>query len=286
MSRIHFFVLLAITFVLAAGLPAVANSQAVSARITYIGNEGFFVSSGGTGVLVDALVRRGIRPYVKAAAGEREQLELARGSFDQVTLVLATHHHADHFDAHAVRSHLESNPNAVFVSTAQAVELVQQTGPGAAALGARLIAVRPQEGTVEHLSFPGIELDVFNLHHGRDREPAVENLGFLVDVEGVRFLHIGDTEATRDELMALEFGGLEIDVAFIPYWKLLWGEPGFVEDAIGSARVAAMHIPSARAQSDYFGEFEDLDGLVGGLEEAYPGILVFVEPTDTRTITR
>ena len=286
MSRFRFFVLLAIAFVLGAGLPTAANSQAVSARVTYIGNEGFFLSTGGAGVLVDALVRRGIRPYVKANAHDREQLELAQGPFDQVTLVLATHHHADHFDAQAVRSHLERNPNAVFVSTAQAVELVLETGPGAAALGTRLIAVQPEEGTVERLSFPGVELDVFNLHHGRDRQPVVENLGFLVDVEGLRFLHVGDTEATRDELMALALGGLEIDVAFIPYWKLLWGEPGFVEDAIGSARVAAMHIPSARAQSDYFGEFEDLDGLVGGLEEAYPGILVFVEPTDTRTITR
>jgi len=286
MSRFRFFVLLAIAFVLGAGLPTAANSQAVSARVTYIGNEGFFLSTGGAGVLVDALVRRGIRPYVKANAQDREQLELAQGPFDQVTLVLATHHHADHFDAQAVRSHLERNPNAVFVSTAQAVELVLETGPGAAALGTRLIAVQPEEGTVERLSFPGVELDVFNLHHGRDRQPVVENLGFLVDVEGLRFLHVGDTEATRDELMALALGGLEIDVAFIPYWKLLWGEPGFVEDAIGSARVAAMHIPSARAQSDYFGEFEDLDGLVGGLEEAYPGILVFVEPTDTRTITR
>jgi len=286
MSRFRLFVLLAIAFVLGAGLPTAANSQAVSARVTYIGNEGFFLSTGGAGVLVDALVRRGIRPYVKANAQDREQLELAQGPFDQVTLVLATHHHADHFDAQAVRSHLERNPNAVFVSTAQAVELVLETGPGAAALGTRLIAVQPKEGTVERLSFPGVELDVFNLHHGRDRQPVVENLGFLVDVEGLRFLHVGDTEATRDELMALALGGLEIDVAFIPYWKLLWGEPGFVEDAIGSARVAAMHIPSARAQSDYFGEFEDLDGLVGGLEEAYPGILVFVEPTDTRTITR
>jgi len=286
MSRFRLFVLLAIAFVLGAGLPTAANSQAVSARVTYIGNEGFFLSTGGAGVLVDALVRRGIRPYVKANAQDREQLELAQGPFDQVTLVLATHHHADHFDAQAVRSHLERNPNAVFVSTAQAVELVLETGPGAAALGTRLIAVQPEEGTVERLSFPGVELDVFNLHHGRDRQPVVENLGFLVDVEGLRFLHVGDTEATRDELMALALGGLEIDVAFIPYWKLLWGEPGFVEDAIGSARVAAMHIPSARAQSDYFGEFEDLDGLVGGLEEAYPGILVFVEPTDTRTITR
>lgn len=286
MSRFRFVVLLAITFVLGAGLPTAANSQAVSARVTYIGNEGFFLSTGGTGVLVDALVRRGIRPYVKANARDRERLELAQGPFNQVTLVLATHHHADHFDAKAVRSHLERNPDAVFVSTVQAVELVLETGPGAEALGTRLIAIQPQEGTVEHLSFPGVELDVFNLHHGRDRQPVVENLGFLVDVEGLRFLHIGDTEATRDELMALALAGLEIDIAFIPYWKLLWGEPGFVEDAIGSARVAAMHIPSARAQSDYFGEFEDLDGLVGGLEEAYPGILVFVEPTDTRTITR
>jgi L-ascorbate metabolism protein UlaG (beta-lactamase superfamily) len=277
--------LLALPFLLGAALAEGARAQ-TTARITYIGNEGFMVAAGGQGVIIDGLVRRGIRPYVKAEPEQRDRLERAVGAFAEVRLVLATHHHADHFDAEAVRRFLEHNPLAVFVSTERAVQLVVEEGPVDPGLRRRLIAATPLEGETVRYNFDGVELEVLNLHHGRDRQPQVDNLGFLVDVGGFRVLHVGDTEATFEELMEYRLAESAIDAAFIPYWNLVWGEEDLVERAIAPGYLVAMHLPAAGAPASYFGEAGESDELVRRLAEAYPDILIFGEPMESRTVVK
>ncbi len=254
------------------------DAQGSAASITYIGNAGVFVSYAGHGVLFDGLVRRGIPPYVTASADDRETIERAEPPFDTVDLVLATHYHADHFDAGAVWRHLDYNPRAVFVSTPQAVARVAAT-PSSADLEERTIASYPNEGTRERLEFMGITFDVLNLHHGRTRRPSVQNIGFVVDIEGFRVLHMGDTEVTVEELISQALDRDSIDVAFIPYWHLL-DESGkrLVDMAIRPRRIVAIHVPAASAAPSYFTPVETLEALVTQLESDFPGIVVFREP--------
>ncbi|MDH3458268.1 MAG: hypothetical protein OER90_15610, partial [Gemmatimonadota bacterium] len=82
------------------GLSLLAGTNGVAAQdltvpgpiadpsVTYLGNAGVFISYAGHGVLIDALVRRGIPPYVTAPADVREKLERAESPFDDVDLVL------------------------------------------------------------------------------------------------------------------------------------------------------------------------------------------------------
>ena len=272
------------------GLSLLAGTNGVAAQardvpepiadpsITYIGNAGVFISYAGHGVLIDALVRRGIPPYVTAPADVRDKLERAESPFDEVDLVLATHDHADHFDAGAVWRHLDYNASAVFVSTPQAAARVLAT-PGSAELEDRVIASYPAEGTRERLSFADIDFDVLNLHHGRERRPSVANVGFVIDVEGFRVLHVGDTEVDVDELLPYALDEDSIDVAFIPYWHLL-SESGrrLVDVAIKPRRLVAIHLPAPSAAPSYFTPVRTLDALLTQLEQDYPGIVVFREP--------
>jgi len=266
---------------LVASAPEVAVSQSVqpdSAEITYIGNEGFFISYAGRGVLIDALVRRGIPPYVKASDEQRERIETADPPFNLALLVLATHDHADHFDAGAVWRHLDHNELSVFVSTSSAVARVRAT-PSTPDLEERTHVASPAEGQREQFAVEGIDLDVLNLHHGRDRNPPVGNLGFLVDIEGFRVLHLGDTEVSVEELLAYGLAGESIDVAFVPYWQLTSSHGiRMIEEAIAPRLLVAMHIPVAAAASSYFEPAGSLQELSEQLEESYPGIIILREP--------
>jgi L-ascorbate metabolism protein UlaG (beta-lactamase superfamily) len=257
------------------------STQADSAQITYIGNEGFFVSHAGRGVLIDALVRRGIPPYVKAPDEQRERIETAAPPFDNVHLVLATHDHADHFDAGAVWRHLDNRELSVFVSTSKAVARVRAT-PSTPDLEERTHVADPPEGQRAKFAVEGINLDVLNLHHGRDRNPPVASLGFLVDIEGFRILHLGDTEVSVEELLVYGLAEESIDVAFVPYWQLN-GSNGrrFIEEAIAPKHIVAMHIPAANAAASYFAPAGSLQQLKEQLEEAYPGIIIFQEPLES-----
>ncbi len=187
------------------------------------------IVAGGRTVVVDALFREGVVNYARTSAPIRESLEEATGAFSDLDLVLATHHHADHFDAEAVLRHLRSNPEARFVSTLQAVSLLEAAetpaggGAGSESVMPRVTGAWPAEGDREAVAAGRIGVDLLNLHHGR-RGEEVQNLGLLLDIDGFKVLHVGDTQATVEEVAVYGLGGEAVDVAFIPYWKLLEAE--------------------------------------------------------------
>jgi L-ascorbate metabolism protein UlaG (beta-lactamase superfamily) len=117
-------------------------------HVTALGNEGFLVEVGSSTVIVDGLYR-GLRGYVAPTEQQLRARERAEPPFDVMDLVLATHHHPDHFDAKVVASHLKSNPRAVIVTTPMAVELIRGNAEQFRSISKRVRAVFPAEGETE-----------------------------------------------------------------------------------------------------------------------------------------
>ena len=252
-------------------------------QITLLGNEGFLVEAGGSTVIVDGLYS-GLHGYVAPTDEQRGSRERAEPPFDEVDLVLVTHNHPDHFDARVVEGFLNANRHAVFVSTPMAVDHLRDEGDRFRSISERVVAVYPAEGESQHLEIDGIGIEVLNLHHGRDRSLPVENIGFVVEMNGASFLHIGDTLATADELAALELSDRGIDIAFVPYWHLLDSKSaGDYLEVIDATTVVAMHLPAADAPPSYLDPAEDLDGLIRLIREVAPGVLV---PTEVMEVTQ
>ena len=170
----------AVLFLILATPWAAAAGEGV--ELTYLGNEGFLIAAGETRVLVDALFGDGLSGYPVVPPVPRRQAEEAAGSFAGVDLVLASHHHGDHFDPRAVGRHLIHNQGARFVSTQQALERLRRGFDGYDRVAGRVAGFWPGEGERAAFSHAGIRLTVLNLHHGRGRNPPVQNLGLLIDV--------------------------------------------------------------------------------------------------------
>jgi L-ascorbate metabolism protein UlaG (beta-lactamase superfamily) len=253
-------------------------------HVTALGNEGFLVEVGSSTVIVDGLYR-GLRGYVAPTEQQLRARERAEPPFDVMDLVLATHHHPDHFDAKVVASHLKSNPRAVIVTTPMAVELIRGNAEQFRSISKRVRAVFPAEGETEDVEIDRIHVEVLNLHHGRNRSLPAENLGFVVEMNGFSFLHIGDTMATAEELVALGLSDREIDIAFVPFWHLL-DAPGAQKYlvAIGAPTVVAMHLPAADAPPSYLDPASNLEDLICMVEETAPGVLVFTDVMEEREI--
>ncbi len=254
---------------------AAPDKQAEPAEltITYLGNEGFLLQVGEKKVLVDALQGAGLPPYVTLPETRRRALERAQPPFDGVQLVLASHYHADHFNARSVIRYLEHNPRARFISTEQAAESLRQQAGDAATLRDRVQGFHPEAGERVRVPLEGIGLTVMNFHHGVGSK--AQNLGLLVQLGEFRLLHVGDTSATPAEFVRYGMAGEKIDVVFLPYWLL--SEPGWRESVAGSRYVVAMHIPSADAPPDYFGSSASLEGLEKSLRAMEPQLILFEE---------
>lgn len=279
---------LALLALLAAPAPGPADPRAsappAAARapleLTFLGNEGFLLASGGRKVLVDALVATTHRQYVWQGAELRADLAAARPPFDGVHLVLASHFHGDHFDPVAVARHLAASPGARFVSTPDAVGRLRREAEDFAAIASRVEAVHPSAGEVRR--FPELGLEVYRLHHGHDR-PQLQNLGFVVDVGGWRVGAVGDTEASAAEFAAAGFPA-DLDVALFAAWLFEPGDwPGLVGETVG----ARVWVPTHRASGENAAAFAAGGPLAAWAEDfgrRFPDGLIFTRLLEKRTV--
>jgi L-ascorbate metabolism protein UlaG (beta-lactamase superfamily) len=199
---------------------------ATQVRITFVGNEGVLVEAGagaGTGaILVDALFGDGIPAYTTTPRAVIDAIERARTPFDNIRVALATHFHPDHFNAHSATRFLRSSPRSAFVSTPQSCQRLEERMAQGDSLATRVHALSPAEGEMTTLSFSGITVGAFGLSHGKVNYGDVEHVGFLVDLDGVTVLHLGDGIIAKRSLAAAGVLDRTVDVAFLPFWYLTY----------------------------------------------------------------
>ena len=244
-----------------------------SCTITYIANEGVLISSGGKQVLIDGLHREYKPEYLFPPPNLLTALETARPPYNQIDLVLVSHLHLDHFHPESVGLHLKNNPKAQLVSSDQIADGLKKDFAGYAEIEPRIHRVTPEWKTKAEFSSGGIKLQVLGLHHGSPQFSWIQNLGYVVDINGKKFLHIGDADMTAENFASFHLEKENIDVAFIPFWFLV-SEEGrtLVRQQFNPKQVIAVHVPPAIAES-----------IAAKLSKDYPGTITFTKILESRS---
>lgn len=232
-------------------------------EVTYIGNAGFMITVGDKKILIDALFEGTPIPSDVA-----ELLVMAQPPFDDVDLILATHIHADHFDAEMVFSHLQNNLGSVFVSSHDVVSMVTAITD----VGDRTIPIHLQRrvGEKTQLAVNGVGLEALFLDHGG----GTPNLGFIITAEGRRLFHTGDMDPDSVSVSQLQRYGLpdkQIDIAFISHTVLIIEEQhAHIVEGIQAEHIVPMHYQFTYPVPDY-----DL------MESYFPDAIVFRESMES-----
>jgi len=241
-------------------------------EVIHLANEGFMIEGAGHKILIDALYGEGFPEDPVIPLPLRTKLEVGEPPFDGIDLLLATHRHADHFDAGAVGRFLTASPHTRLLTTPQAVADLKADFPGYDAVASRVEAIYPPEGKPETRTYDGFTVTVHNLHHGRRRDPPVENLGFVIDLAGVSILHAGDTEMDGDEFAAWEVGA-EIDAALFPIWYFHAERVPWIQRHVAPRTLVPIHFPS-----------EGADARVERVRGILPDAPILLEPFDKITV--
>jgi L-ascorbate metabolism protein UlaG (beta-lactamase superfamily) len=187
--------------------PATKPTQAPSCSVTYVANAGFLVETPGHRVLLDAL----FGPF----EGEwcQQPHEATRGAllagedpFEGIDAVTISHAHVDHFDADLVAAFCLRHPGTPVLCPPQ-VEARLRQHAGYPAFGDALVVLSLEPGQRSTIRLGALEVDAWRLPHGsyletdertgqrRDRHRDVENLAFVLRVDGFTVLHSGDAGA-------------------------------------------------------------------------------------------
>lgn len=220
-------------------------------EVTYIANEGVLLSSGDKQVLIDGLHREYKPDYLFPSPALLKKLETAESPFDQIDLVLVSHIHLDHYHPQSLGLHLKNNPKATLVSSQQVVEGVEKEFADYPSIKSRIKTITPSWKEKNDLNISGIDLTILGLRHGTEKFYGIQNLGHIIGLGGKKFLHIGDAEWSVENFEKFRLAEERIDIAFIPYWFLLY-KPGqsIVRDYIKPRHIVAVHIPPGEAESE------------------------------------
>jgi L-ascorbate metabolism protein UlaG (beta-lactamase superfamily) len=257
--------------------------------IQYIANEGFLIEVGDTKVLIDALFDDRTINFAHAPDEETlARMTSADPPFDDVDVILATHRHRDHFGIGPVFERLTNDSSIVFVGPTQAVEELKIVAPDLEGFSDRVQEIDMDLFDSTEVEISGIAIRAIRFRHSAymvtdeatgkeyNRHEGVENLIYLIEMGGVRFLHVGDATVTQN----LEFFTGEpfpegaIDFVFLEYFD--WSEETkeILDRWMQPEHVIFMHLPP---------EPEKIDQIERRLEATFPNAVVFDEPLQMRT---
>lgn len=268
--------------------PAASSAAAEPAgdrlRVVYVGNAGFLIEHGDKKVLIDVLFRAGVPGYPVHDAALRNRIENGREPFDGVDLLLTTHLHNDHFDPNAVGKYLAANKSTQLLAPTQTGDRLMRNFVAFDAIKDRVHVSYPREGDKKKFSFDGIDVTVMTMHHGRS--VPFQQTGFLVELDGFKVLHMGDTSITYAELARYDLKKEKVDVAIVPFWLLLESSGvAMIRDNVGARRVFPMHVPLEGSASVLFGSALNRKGVVD-LLQSIPGVILLDKPLDERVVPR
>ncbi len=248
-----------------------------SPRITYIANEGVLIELDGRKVVIDGMFHH-LPGYQRPSDSTRADMENARGAFAGVDLVLATHFHGDHFDAQTAGAHLAANSKATFVAVRQVTEAMARGFAGHARIAPRVLEVTPDFGQRRNLRVAGLPLSVIRLRHGNTM-----NAAFLLDVGGVKILHLGDSDGEVANFDPFDLQKEGIAIALVPYWYALDEESRRVlRQHIAAKQIIFFHIPEDHPDhqglQQHMKEMGGRAGLAAAIRKEFPEALFLFTP--------
>jgi len=157
-----------------------------------------------------------IDPFLSSRPDRLADAPVLPDDLGGTAVVLATHEHEDHLDLPAWTTIAETSPATRFVVPEPLVALVTAAGiPGGRIVGARL-GVPIALGGVVVTPVParhGVRIeDGYSL--GDEGGGVPRFMGYVVEVDGVRLYHAGDTLA--HERIVRSVADLRPDIAFLP----------------------------------------------------------------------
>jgi L-ascorbate 6-phosphate lactonase len=172
-----------------------------------LGQSGFVIKGGSTIVYIDPY----LSDSVEQAGGppRRFPAPLDAATVDHADLVLATHEHLDHADAATLGPLMAASPRALLVSSPQGRDVALAAGVAAQRTLVPRLGETLTIGALRVTAVPAAHYDFEVDGDGRSRW-----LGFLIELNGVRLYHSGDTVLFPELLAALE--GVPIDLALLP----------------------------------------------------------------------
>jgi len=217
-----------------------------NAHVEYLGNEALLFTDGNTKILFDPFFHNDYGNYQLVPNNIRDAIFDAQPPYDNISAIVVSHAHGDHFAADDVAGYLAEYPKVKLIAPSQATEQVLARS---AALLPQLISLELDFGDQPVTTqFDGIIAESVRIPHaGWPQRKEVANLVHRVTLpSGKTIIHMGDADPddAHFEPFVKHWQQRDSDAAFPPFWFFLSNDgPMILEKRINAKQNIGVHVP-------------------------------------------
>lgn len=242
-------------------------------KIVHLTNTGFLLADEAKGkkVMIDAIHTAKVKPYKKV--DDSTLLKMIEGAppFDNIDLLLYTHHHEDHFNGKNTLRFLKSHVNTKLFSTPQTLQILRTNEEYDKSLESQLLSTELTWKETRKFYIAGIEFDCTPLVHDGKEYQDVENYCYTLHMENKRIFHCGDAQPSEFNFQHTIIPDLGITDALLdfPYVTLTAGRK-VIQNYIKPEKIYIMHLPEE--SEDAYGWLNIVNKVVDRYKEELPEV--------------
>lgn len=230
------------------GQPIVLAHQSA---ITYVANEAVLITHGDKKVLFDPFFHQVFGTYQLVPEETKKAIFGAAPPFDNLTAIVISHAHGDHFAADEVLKYMLRYPTVQLIAPEQAVTELMLLA-GASQILPQVTSVKlefeqdPKTFEVAGLIFEAVRIP----HAGWPSRAEVENLVFRVTLKNqsasVTVIHLGDADPDDNHFLPYKnhWQKQVSDTALPPYWFYFSAEGNdILTEIINANKSIGIHVP-------------------------------------------
>lgn len=246
-------------------------------RVRFLGTCGYLISGGGKNILVDALFRvpNPKFAHVRTPDDAFEKMLAREEPFQKIDLVLVSHYHDDHFTSDMAFPFLMKHPETRMIANEHTISLARENDPANYELVKRqMVSETPAWGEVREVSVNGCPLKLYLVKHATDDHLIVTQ--FLIELGGVKFLHMGDmyTPSNMDYFRKFGLEKEGIDVVFNQNWNTDTGKV-MMNEFVKPKLFIVMH-NNLHSEGQYY----------RSVVEVFPNTTIFTEPMEEKIFVK
>jgi L-ascorbate metabolism protein UlaG (beta-lactamase superfamily) len=250
--------------------------MAHQASVTYVANEAVLITNGDKKVLFDPFFHQAFGTYQLVPEDMKQAIFSGAAPFDNLTAIVISHAHGDHFSADEVLKYLQKYPDTQLIAPEQAVTELKGLA-GANQISDQVTSVKLAFNQAPRtLEVAGLVIDAVRIPHaGWPGRANVENLVFRVTLKNqdssVTVMHMGDADPNDEHYLPYKdhWQKRMSDTALPPYWFYSSAEGrDILTDILNVKKSIGIHVPIdipnhlKSSNEDYFskpGEMRNID---------------------------
>ena len=235
-------------------------------KITYIGNDGVYISDGEKGVIIDALPGS-LSGWKQIAGGVQPNIEQGNYPYDDIKVAMITHNHGDHVSSSSMTAFLSNNPGASLLVPSQIRGSI--SGSSGQIVDFTLTLDSATDITIDEIPIKIMRIRHFTPNDGSDFSSS-ESLAYLIELGGKKILHIGDGDLSAANFDDLGLENEDIDVALIPTFnfsgQLTTANRDVLLNKVAPANIIGLHLAAATPVTDVTNIYPDATVFTTSLE--------------------